>query len=79
MPAATNKSELLTAFDRELAKLRKTLAVIDDDTSTLSPPDDATTIKGIIAHRTHWMGLFHRWYEDGMAGRQVFLPAEGYK
>nr|WP_272209991.1 ClbS/DfsB family four-helix bundle protein [Marinicella sp. W31]MDC2875841.1 ClbS/DfsB family four-helix bundle protein [Marinicella sp. W31] len=79
MPAAKNKSELLTAFDKDLAKLRKTLAVVGEETSALSSPDDATTIKGIIAHRTHWMGMLHRWYEDGVAGRRVFVPAEGYK
>ncbi|MGB5560351.1 MAG: ClbS/DfsB family four-helix bundle protein, partial [Paracoccaceae bacterium] len=32
-----------------------------------------------ITHRAHWMGRFHRWYEDGIAGRQVHVPAEGYK
>ncbi|TNB47643.1 ClbS/DfsB family four-helix bundle protein [Martelella lutilitoris] len=79
MPAATNKSELLTVFDKELAKLRKTLDPVDEERARLSSPDDPTTIKGVIAHRTHWMGMFHRWYEDGIAGRQVFVPAEGYK
>ncbi|MCD1634154.1 ClbS/DfsB family four-helix bundle protein [Martelella mediterranea] len=79
MPAATNKSELLAVFDKDLAKLRKTLDAVDEDTSTLSAPDDAVTVKGIIAHRTHWMGMFHRWYEDGVAGREVFVPAKGYK
>ena len=23
--------------------------------------------------------MFHRWHEDGIAGREVFLPAKGYK
>lgn len=79
MPAATNKPELLSTFDKGLAKLRKTLDEINEETSTLSASDDTTTIKGIIAHRTHWMGMFHRWYEDGVSGREVFLPAKGYK
>lgn len=79
MPAATNKSDLLSVFDKDLAKLHKTLDGIDEETSTLSAPDDSVTIKGIIAHRTHWMGMFHRWYEDGMAGREVHVPAKGYK
>ncbi|WP_174802166.1 ClbS/DfsB family four-helix bundle protein [Martelella limonii] len=79
MPAATNKSELLAVFDKDLAKLRKTLTEVDEETSTLSAPDDPVTIKGIIAHRTHWMGKLHHWYEDGVAGREVFVPAKGYK
>jgi len=79
MPAATNKSELLAVFDKDLAKLRKTLTEVDEETSALSAPDDAATIKGIIAHRTHWMGKLHHWYEDGVASREVFVPAKGYK
>tara|TARA_Y100000815_G_C13144550_1_gene425632 strand:- start:128 stop:634 length:507 start_codon:yes stop_codon:yes gene_type:complete len=79
MVAATNKTELLAVFDGELARLRQTLASVDEQTSTLSSPEDTTTIKGIIAHRTHWMGLFHQWFEDGVAGREVSVPAKGYK
>jgi len=74
-----NKTELLTVFDKELTKLGKTLAAVDEHSSGFSAPDDPATIKGIIAHRTHWMGMFHRWYEDGVAGRQVFVPTKGYK
>ncbi|WP_299752056.1 ClbS/DfsB family four-helix bundle protein [uncultured Tateyamaria sp.] len=79
MPEATNKTDLLAVFDKDLAKLRKTLGGVDEEKSSLSPPDDDTTIKGVIAHRIHWMGLFHGWYEDGVAGREVHMPAKGYK
>lgn len=79
MLAATNKTDLLATFDRDLAKLRKTLGGIDEAKASLSPPDDDTTIKGVIAHRTHWMGMFHGCYEDGVAGREVHVPAKGYK
>lgn len=79
MPAATNRIDLLAVFDKELAKLSKTLGGVDEARSCLSATDDDTTIKGIIAHRTHWMGMFHVWYEDGLAGREVHVPAKGYK
>lgn len=79
MPAATNKADLVAVFDQELTKLRNTLDGIGEAQSSLSTVDDDTTIKGIIAHRTHWMGLFHGWYEDGLAGRDVHVPAKGYK
>jgi hypothetical protein len=79
MPAATNKTELLAVFDKDLATLRKTLDGVDEARSASSAPGDDTTIKGVIAHRTHWMGMFHRWYEDGQAGRTVHMPAEGVK
>ncbi|MEJ8561953.1 ClbS/DfsB family four-helix bundle protein [Yoonia sp. GPGPB17] len=79
MPAATNKPELLATFDKDLAKLRKTLDGVDEEHASLSAPDDGTTIKGVVAHRTHWMSMFHQWYEDGVAGREVHVPAKGYK
>lgn len=79
MPAATNKTDLLAAFDKDLAKLNKTLDGVTEAQSSLSTPDDNTTIKGIIAHRTHWMGMFHGWYEDGVESREVHVPAKGYK
>ena len=79
MPAATNKADLLAAFDKELAKLRKTLATIDEAGAQSATNDDDTTIKGIIAHRIHWIGLFFHWYETGRAGKTVHVPAEGYK
>ena len=79
MPAATNKADLLAVFDKDLAKLNKTLQGIDEAGASLSTPDDDTTIKGVIAHRTHWMGMFHQWFEDGVAGREVHVPAKGYK
>lgn len=79
MPAATDKTDLLAAFDKELAKLRKTLALVDEHLSSACGPEDDTSIRGVIAHRTHWMGLFQGWYQDGKAGRTVHVPAKGYK
>jgi len=78
MPAATDKSDLLTIFDRDLANLFKTLDGVDEAKAALSAPDDDTTIKGVIAHRTHWIGMFFGWYEDGVADREVHVPAKGF-
>ncbi|MEM9999498.1 MAG: ClbS/DfsB family four-helix bundle protein [Pseudomonadota bacterium] len=79
MPAATNNADLLAVFDKDLQKLHATLAKIDEDNANLAAPDDEVSIKGIIAHRIHWIGMFHTWYEDGVAGRTVYVPAKGYK
>lgn len=79
MPAATNKTDLLAAFDKDYAKLMTTLCDVDEDTAVLATKDDPTTIKGILAHRIHWMGLFFGWYEAGKAGETVHVPAKGYK
>lgn len=56
-----------------------TLAKIDDEAAHLHTADDETTIKGVVAHRTHWIGLFFTWYEGGVAGEDVQTPAPGYK
>lgn len=79
MPAATNKADLLASFDAEYAKLTRTLDGIDAARAMAHTKDDETTIKGIIAHRIHWIGLFFGWYEKGCAGETVEIPAPGYK
>ena len=79
MPAAENRSDLLSAHDREFAKLIKLLDEIDDKDAILSPQNDAWRIQDIVAHRAHWIGLFFTWYEGGKAGQAVQTPAPGYK
>ncbi|WP_349363144.1 MAG: ClbS/DfsB family four-helix bundle protein [Roseitalea porphyridii] len=79
MPAATTRDDLLTAFDRERAKLDRTLSGVDADMADRHAADDPTTIKSVIAHRTHWIGLFFDWYEQGLAGKTVETPAPGVK
>lgn len=79
MPAATNKADLLVGFDKELAKVTKTLDGLDEKTAGLHAVDDETTIKGILAHRIHWVDLFFGWYEGGKAGKKVEIPAPGVK
>lgn len=77
MPATT-KAELLTATDREYAKLARLIADLSE-TNALIPDDDDTSIKDVIGHRAHWIDLFLGWYADGQAGKQVAFPAPGYK
>lgn len=79
MPAATSKNDLLAVFDKELIKLMKTLGGVDEMTARLHGAGDETTIKGIIAHRIHWIELFFGWYDAGKAGKSVEIPAPGYK
>jgi len=79
MPAATNAHDLLAVFDKDLAKLQKTLDGVDEDMASKHAVADEATIKGVIAHRTHWIGLFFDWYEGGVAGKAVETPAPGVK
>ncbi|MDJ1006693.1 MAG: ClbS/DfsB family four-helix bundle protein [Paracoccaceae bacterium] len=78
MPAATTRAELIAVAEKEYTKLQALLDTIPDG-AALVPDDDDTSIKDVIAHRAHWIDLFLGWYADGLAGREVALPAPGYK
>ncbi len=77
MPATT-KAALLDVTQGEFAKLDRLIDGIGER-AALAKDDDDTSIKDVVAHRAHWIALFRGWYEDGLAGRPVFFPAEGYK
>ncbi|MEM9472118.1 MAG: ClbS/DfsB family four-helix bundle protein [Pseudomonadota bacterium] len=76
--AAQNKADLLDIHRKEFTKLDKLVGDISDDVALLKDDED-TSIKDVLTHRAHWIGLFLGWYADGLAGKQVFFPAEGYK
>ena len=76
--AAKSKLELLEVTEKEFEKLAKLIGPIDARTA-LRKGDEDTSIKDVVAHRAHWIDLFLGWYADGLAGKTVFFPAEGYK
>jgi hypothetical protein len=76
--AATNKDELLVVTSKEYEKLARLLDDVGDDVAYAKDEDD-TSIKDVIAHRAHWIGLFFGWYRDGQAGLEVAFPAPGYR
>ena len=76
--AATSRTELLGITHKEFDKLAKLVDSVDPDTA-LQKDDVDTSIKDVVAHRAHWIDLFLGWYADGLAGKQVCFPAEGYK
>lgn len=75
--ACTNKADLIALTEKEYAKLHKLIAPLDRAQSEMGQID--VSIKDVIGHRGHWIGLFLGWYKDGKAGKKVFFPAEGYK
>ncbi|GGX58243.1 hypothetical protein GCM10007385_28610 [Tateyamaria omphalii] len=77
MPAHT-KTELAEITAKEFSKLDKLIATVPPTVALQKDADD-TSIKDVIAHRAHWIGLFLGWYWDGQAGKTVHFPAEGYK
>lgn len=75
---AQNKKELLDFSKKEFEKLTKLIGTISSS-SALIKDDEGSSIKDVVAHRAHWIDLFLGWYSDGLAGKPVFFPAEGYK
>ena len=78
MPAATNKTDLITVTEKEFAKLAKLIGAIPSDVAMTKREGD-TSIKDVIGHRAKWIDLFLGWYRDGQAGKNVAFPAPGYK
>lgn len=77
MPAAKTKADLVAVSLKEFAKLEKLLDDIPPDIRLVK--DEDTSLKDIVGHRAHWIDLFLGWYRDGLAGKTVHFPAEGYK
>ncbi|RUS59395.1 DfsB family protein [Pseudorhodobacter sp. E13] len=77
MPAATDKAALLAVTAKEYADLT---ALLDKVPAALAlvKDEDGTSIKDVVAHRAHWIGLFLGWQAQGMAGQAVAIPAPGY-
>lgn len=78
MPAATNKTDLLAITTKDFAKLTKLIDTIDAKTAMTKVEED-TSIKDTIGHRLHWIAMLLKWHDDGQAGRDVHIPAKGYK
>lgn len=76
--SAQNKDELIKIAEKEYEKLEKLIATVNP-ASALIKDDEDTSIKDVVAHRAHWIDLFLGWYSDGLTGKPVFFPAEGYK
>ncbi len=76
--AAGTKNDLLDITHTEFDKLWRLIQSIDD-AEALAKDGDDTSIKDVVAHRAHWIGLFLGWYSDGQEGKEVYFPAKGYK
>ncbi len=75
MPAATTSTDLIAVMDKEFAKLKKLLTFVDDELAQ-QPFEDDWTIRDILLHRAHWIGLFFQWKEEGAAAQ---MPDHGVK
>ncbi|MEX3016705.1 ClbS/DfsB family four-helix bundle protein [Gymnodinialimonas hymeniacidonis] len=75
MPAATTKAALLEVHDKEWRKLSALLEDVPDDLAEAKDADD-TSIKDILTHRAHWIGLYFQWLEEG---EDAQMPDHGVK
>lgn len=75
MPAATTQADLLSAHDTQWQKLETLLDQVPDALAEGKDADD-TSIKDIVTHRAHWIGLFFQWLEEGAAAQ---MPDHGVK
>jgi hypothetical protein len=75
MPAATNRADLLAVAEKEYAKLDKVISGIHEDLANRAF-DDGWSIRDVILHRSHWIGLFFQWLEEGEAAE---MPDHGVK
>ncbi len=75
MPAATTKSDLISVTEKDWAKLEKLLATVPADLASVKV-EDGSSIKDIVTHRTHWIGLFFQWLAEGEAAQ---MPDHGVK
>ncbi len=78
MSAPKTKSELLTRNEQERAAL---VALVDALPAASRGEPGALgewSVKDTIAHLAAWERLFLGWYEGGVHGLEVSVPAEGY-
>jgi hypothetical protein len=75
MPAATTKSELIAVTDKDWSRLDDLLSGIPEELTARAFGDGAT-IRDIVCHRAHWIGLFFQWRDEGSDAR---MPDHGVK
>jgi len=79
MSRPPNKTELLTAIQKEYAALENLISSLTLEQLFYSPASGAWSIKDILAHLYEWQQMFFTWYETGLRGEAPTVPAPGYK
>ncbi|MGI9627841.1 MAG: ClbS/DfsB family four-helix bundle protein [Longimicrobiales bacterium] len=78
MPIPTSRAELVEQLSAAYAKLRHDLASAGPEIATVECVDD-WTVKDVLAVRSWWTHAVTGWIEAGREGRELALPAEGYR
>lgn len=78
MPRPTNKTQLLSAMQKEYEELEKLLGTLTPDQMTHTTQATQWSIKDVLAHLLEWEQMCLGWYKAGVRGVIPPLPAEGY-
>ncbi len=79
MSRPLNKTQLLTAIQKEYGALEKFIAPLTPEQLVHAPTPGAWAVKDILAHLYEWQQMFFLWYETDLRGETPALPAPGYK
>jgi hypothetical protein len=73
------KAELLNEIQRERSALDDLLALLTPRQMVLSGVTrGGWSIKDILAHLVEWQTMFFGWYESGLRGETLQMPAPGF-
>ena len=75
MAAAHNKSELMKVTAKEWDRIYPLLKDLPEELAVL-PDEEGFSIKDVVVHRAHWIGLFLRCYHDGWETLDAALSQE---
>ena len=78
MAAAHNKSELMKVTAKEWDRIYPLLKDLPEELAVL-PDEEGFSIKDVVVHRAHWIGLFLRCYHDGWETLDALFPKKSYR
>ena len=78
MPRPKSKSELLEYSEDNFKKLLGMIKPLTVEVLSHPGACEHWSCKDILAHLHAWHGLYLSWYEEGMAGGKLEMPAPGY-
>lgn len=79
MARPLNKTQLLSAIQKEYGALEKFLAPLTPEQLAYCPAPGAWAVKDILAHLYEWQQMLFNWYATGLRGETPAVPAPGYK
>ena len=79
MPRPTNKTQLITAMQKEHDALEKVIdGLTDEQKNRASKEIETWAYKDVMVHITAWEQMVLGWYRAGVRGEKPHLPAPGF-